>query len=418
MKNFIYILITCLIAVLYSCKEDIVGQYPVEFVAPDTVRNVTFESLPGAVQLTYKLPEDADLLYVKARYNLDNGEQMESAASAFTNTMLLEGFGRGDSLRTVEIVAIDVNKNVSKPVYIKVMPLESPIYDVFETIKSGADFGGIYLKWTNPLKHKIVVVVTTLDNAGKPMVALGGKFYSSVDTAIVNVRGYDTIPRNFYIQVQDRWGNKTEIDTMLNVKPIFEQLIPKTFHARWNGDPLIPYQEYNSAFSVNMVWNNKYGSTSNGDCFSTRSGGGVSNSITYDLNSQANNATGDGWIIPSRIKIFARNTTGYSSTPEYLRVWGSTSPNVTMGNTSGPDAWVLLSPPEGFNITPPSGATGPTATTDDKTYLIETGYDLTFPSGTPAIRYVRFEAVRMWGGANNTTYTYGEINWYGMVIKN
>ncbi len=130
MKKIFLILIVVLSIGLYSCNEDIVGQYPVEFVAPDTVSNVTYESLPGAVRLTYKLPTDKDLMSVKAIYTLDNGSVMETAASAFTNNMLLEGFGRGDSLRTVKIVSVDLNKNISKEVTVKVMPLESPIYDL------------------------------------------------------------------------------------------------------------------------------------------------------------------------------------------------------------------------------------------------------------------------------------------------
>ena len=402
---------------VYSCKEDVVGQYPVEFVAPDSVSKVTYESLPGAVKLTYKLPSDGDLLYVKAVYYLDNGNKMEAAASAFTNTLTIDGYGNGDSLRTVSLVAVDINQNVSLPIVVKVKPLESPIYEVMNSLKADKDFGGIYLKWLNPLKANVIVVVTTDDKAGKPVVALGGKFYSSADTAVVNVRGYDTIPRNFYIQVMDRWGNKTKIDTLKNITPIFEQLIPKGFHAKWNGDALIPYQEYNGSFGIDKVWNNKWGSTSGGDCFSTRAGGGVSNSITYDLNSQANNTTGQGWVIPSRLKLYARYNYGYTATPEYLRVWGSTSPNVSMANTEGPDAWVLLSPPGGFHITPPSGAAGRDATTADKTFIMETGYDLVFGPGVAPIRYVRLEAVSMWGGANNTSFTYGELEWYGMVTK-
>jgi len=413
MKKLIFILISMLALGLYSCKEDFVGQYPVESIPPDSVSSVTYEGLPGAVRLTYKLPTDKDLLYVKATYTLDNGTKMEAAASAFTNQMLIDGFGRGDSVRTVTLVAVDLNQNVSKPIVVKVIPKESPIYEIFKSIVYDADFGGLYVRWKNPLKVPFVLVVTTPDKAGNPIVTLGGKEFSTGYDSTFNVRGYDSIPRSFSLQVMDRWGNKTGISTK-TITPIFEQQINKAYHAKWNGDALIPYQEYNGSFGVQMVWNNKWGSTSGGDCFSTKSGGGVTNSITYDLNSTANNATGKGWIVPSRVHLYARSGYGYSAIPEYLNIYGSTSPTVSMANASGPDAWILLGK---FHITPPSGVTGPNASSAEKTAIENDGVDLTFTAGTPAIRYVRFEAVSMWGGGNNTSFTYGELTWYGKVIN-
>jgi hypothetical protein len=168
-----------------------------------------------------------------------------------------------------------------------------------------------------------------------------------------------------------------------------------------------------------MLWNGKWGSTFGaGECYSTKAGGGVSNSITYDLNNSApSNSTGKGWIIPSRLHLYARPTYGYSATPQYLRVWGSTSPTVSMANASGPDAWVLLSPPGGFLIAPPSGVPGPNASAAEKTAIENDGIDLPFDHISTPIRYVRLEAVSMWSNANNTTFTYAELSWYGKVIN-
>jgi hypothetical protein len=417
MKKNNFILIALFALLSYACSDAYIGQYPVESVAPDSVSAVTFDSLPGAVKIAYKLPSDKDLLYVRATYYLDNGKKMEATASAFTNQMLIDGYGNSDSLRTIILNAVDLNQNVSKAIIVKVKPKKSPIYDIMNSVEAGVDFGGIYLKWKNPLGAKVIVVVNTEDKAGKQLQANGGKIYSQAKDVVSNIRGYDTIPRNFYIQVQDRWGNVTKVDTLKQVKPIFEQLIPKSFHIKWNGDLTIPYNEYNGSYGVQMVWNNKFGSTAAGDCFSTKSGGGVSSSITYDLNSQANNSTGKGWVIPSRVLIHSRNGYGYSALGKYVRVWGSTSPDVSTTNTEGPNAWVLLSPPQGFLITPPSGATNLTATADDKAAIENKGFDLVFAPGTKPIRYVRIEMAEMWGGATNTSFTIAELTWYGKVIN-
>jgi len=418
MKKIVFILSAVLSIGLFSCKEDIVGQYPVEYTSPDTISNISYVSLPGAVRLTYRLPSDMDLMSVVATYSLDNGTKMEAAASAFTNSILLEGFGRGDSLRSVSIVTVDLNKNKSVPVTIQVMPLESPIFDVMRSLKTGVDFGGIYLKWKNPLKSKIIVVVTTPNKAGKPEVTLGGKYYSSSDSSIVNVRGYDTIPRDFYIQVTDRWGNKTKMDTVKQVVPMFEEMIPKVNHRKWNPTD-IPYQEYSSSAGIALIWNDKWGLISNAECYSTASGGNKTNSITYDLNYLANPATGVGNILPSRVHIYGRSVVNadYKMLPKYVRVWGTTSPNVLTTNTAGPDSWILLSPPEGFLIAPPSGASGTAPTAADKTFIVEEGIDLIFDPGKPAIRYVRLECVSKWDNSSPNSFNYAEVSWYGRVIR-
>lgn len=412
-------MISVLAMSLYSCKEDVIGQYPVEFTPPDSVSNVTYESLPGAVQLTYKLPVDKDLMYVKATYTLDDGTKMEAAASAFTNKLLIDGFGKGDSIRTITLVAVDLNQNVSLSKEIKVIPKESPIYDVFNSIKAGADFGGIYMRWKNPLKAKVIVVATTPDAAGNSVVTIGGKFYSSADSAAVNVRGYDTIPRTFNIQVMDRWGNKSPISILKNVKTFYEQEIPKGNFKRWNPTD-IPYEAYaGGIFDIEKTWNGKWGSVIGaGDCFSTASGKNKLSSVTYDLNSLSDVSTGKGLIVPSRIRINARSGAGYGALPKNVRVWGSISPNVLTTNPDGPDAWVLLSPPEGFLIAPLSGTSGLTPTAADKTWIEETGIDLIFGPGKPAIRYVRIESVSKWDPASAiNSFTYAEITWFGKVNK-
>jgi hypothetical protein len=41
---------------------------------PGEVKNVTVDNQPGQVQITYQLPADPDLQYVKAVYKLNSGE--------------------------------------------------------------------------------------------------------------------------------------------------------------------------------------------------------------------------------------------------------------------------------------------------------------------------------------------------------
>jgi uncharacterized protein (TIGR02145 family) len=197
-----------------------------------------------------------------------------------------------------------------------------------------------------------------------------------------------------------------------------EEEISKQSFAKWNGDPKIPYEEYNSSYSISQIWNKKWGALVGSDCYSTRSGGNSTPSISFDLNSKANNITGMGWIIPTRMKIYARTGYGYSTIGKNIRIWGSTSPNVSTTNSSGPDAWVLLSPADGFMLAPPSGQSGLAPTQADKKYIEEDGYELIFNSNAPPIRYIRLETVSKWDvAANINSYTYAEITLWGKQKK-
>lgn len=187
---------------------------------------------------------------------------------------------------------------------------------------------------------------------------------------------------------------------------------------KWNPTD-IPYQEYSGMFGIDKIWNNKWGAAAgSNDCYATRSGGNSTSSITFDLNGYADNSTGKGWVIPTRMKIYARSTYNYTAIGKNIRVWGSTSPTVSTANTTGPDAWVLLSPEEGFLLAPPSGQSGLTPTVLDKKYIEEDGYELFFKADVPPIRYMRLEMVSRW----NTTialssFTIGEVTLWGKEKK-
>ena len=63
------IFLSLIVAIIVSgCKEDYIGQYPVDSTPPPSVSNIRVENFPGFVKLTYDLPEVDDLFYVKAVY--------------------------------------------------------------------------------------------------------------------------------------------------------------------------------------------------------------------------------------------------------------------------------------------------------------------------------------------------------------
>lgn len=148
-----------LILVFTSCsEEDILSPLENNQVPPGTVENVRVENLPGKVRLTYTLPEDKDLLYVVAKYELENGTEVEVKSSYYNNSMLLEGFA-GQSDRNVNLYAVNRSEIESEPVIVTVSPLEAPIFDVFESLEVSPDFGGIKINSRNNTNEDIALLV-------------------------------------------------------------------------------------------------------------------------------------------------------------------------------------------------------------------------------------------------------------------
>lgn len=225
-KLSIRIFMVLLMITFVSCAED-QGPQVLEnnSNAPAEVTNVVIENLPGKAKLNYTLPQDEDLLYVVARYTLENGRQMEVKASYYSNSLLLEGFA-GQSTTEVKIYAVNKSETESKPVTVTVAPLKAPIFDIYDSLVAQADFGGIRIVADNPTKEEIGILVMQKNIQGD-WVPLRTSIYTSVDEIKQSLRGFEPVEQEFAIVVRDKWLNYT--DTLVtNIEPLFEQLMPKS----------------------------------------------------------------------------------------------------------------------------------------------------------------------------------------------
>lgn len=419
-KKIIYVFFAAVLSV--SCQEENeYGQYSVESIAPGMVKDVTYSALPGAVKLKYVLPTDEDLSYVKAVYQLDDKTIREAKASAYTNELLLEGFGKGDSVRQIKVIAVDVNQNESEPFVAEVIPDESPIYETFETLSGEETYGGVKVHWTNPKSFNVIIVVKQENSAGKLEQVNNGKIFAEgtgkQDTR--SITGLDSIKSRFTIHVEDRWGNKTKAYEFF-AKPIFEELIDKTTFRRWNptnalGNDKIVYQAW-WAFDIEKAWDGLHGGNYTSDnCYSTASGN-KENRITFDMVSQ---------VQPTRMKLWTRKGHRYNAIGEYIRVWGSNDPQAlpTFDQTVEPASrrWILLTEEQGtsggFHIYKPSGLPGTQVTSADIQYAEVDGLDIYFKKDVPTVRYICIEMVSMWSKGVTGSFTIGELAFWGKYIK-
>ena len=207
-----------LITVLQSCKEADVK----DTVPPGKVTNVSYIATSGGAILTFKLPNDNDLLYVKAVYTNSLGKEVFKVTSHYSDSIEIDGFN-DETPKEVKIYAVDINNNQSEATTISVTPLKSFIYTVLETLEMKEDLGGVRVKWLNPAAKTVFVTV---------FYSLNGKvtqriLSSNVDSTSIMIRGIDPQLFDFSVVVEDFNGNKTTQREIGKYQPLLEQKIDK-----------------------------------------------------------------------------------------------------------------------------------------------------------------------------------------------
>lgn len=390
----IRLLMLSLIVTFTSCAED-KGPQPLEHNSnpPAEVTNVTIENLPGKVKLTYTLPSDEDLLYVVARYKLENGTPMEVKASYYSNSLLLEGFA-GESTSDVKIYAVNRSETESKPIVVTIAPLKAPIFDIFDSLVAQPDFGGIRITADNPTKEEIGILVMQKNIQGD-WVPLRTSIYTSIDEISKSLRGLEAVPQDFAIVVRDRWLNYT--DTLFTtIEPIYETLMPKSAFV---GLKLANDAKVIGTYPVSNLWNgdvlNYYGSY-----FTDRTIDVGNHLVTFDIGAKTK---------LSRLKIwqFSEPIGGqrlyyYLGAMKKFRIWGSNTLN--NGDLSG---WTLLGE---YEIKKPSGLPYGQENNDDL-LAARDGADYEIGLDKPAVRYLRIECMENWIGGKFMAVS--EVNVYG-----
>lgn len=373
MKKIIILFALCSHFMFFACQEEERGQYPIDSNPPGKIKSFEVENIEGGAVITYVLPDDEDILFVKAIYKLDNGTPMEVISSMYTNNLVVEGIGKSKEL-WVDLIVVDRSRNESVPVVAKIHPLDAPLYSILSSMVIRNDFGGISLNWTNLTGAPVVIEVLTQNDAGETIVA--DKFYTEAKSGKGNIRGYNPVERLFSVLVKDRWGNVT--DTLSNVYlPIFEQQLDKKKFARWNP-PGIPYNAYTTSnWYIENFWNNSI----------TSGFANYSLEFTFDMGQLAK---------LSRFKINQRKETNLCYAhghPKRFELWGSATPNVTEDFST----WKFIG---SFESVKPSRLPLGQVSNEDIDYAHTNGEEWNVSLDAPNIRYIRFTCQETWGQAN------------------
>jgi hypothetical protein len=375
-KNLIIqVLFFVLMSVITSCKEESIGQIPIDDIAPGKVTDIEIKNIPGGAIITYKLPNDEDLLYVKGVYNLRDTVRSEVKSSLYTDTLKIFGFGDTNP-KQVTLYAVDRSQNESEGVNVTVNPLEPPVITIANTLRVVEDFGGIHLYWENENRDEISVVVTREDENMEYVTI--ETFYNSMKEADGAVRGLDTIPGNFAIYVQDRWLNRSEIRHE-TLTPLYETQFDRLLYR-----PIVLPNDEPTAWG--WVLQNIFDGIIGDQGFHTANAQGRwPQSFTIDLGIK-------GRI--SRIKTYQRQGSWIYSHGNHKKfeVWGAE----TLDTSGNWDSWIKLMDCESIK---PSGLPMGQTSGEDVAWAAA-GEEFINSPENPPVRYIRINVTETWSGGD------------------
>ena len=381
--------------IVTGCKEDKIVPFENNTTPPGKVTNISVENQPGAAKLTYTLPNDLDLLYVKAVYTLQSGKQREIKSSYYINSMVLDGFAESKEYE-VKLYAVNRSETESESEIVTVSPLENPIWDVFRSIQILPDFSGVKITAENTSKANVALEIIRKDHKGEwnPFLPY---IYSSSQNIRQTTRGLDTIPETFGVTVRDKFLNYT--DTVYGtVVPFYEELLDKSLFRQYNlpGDAKIQ----TVTGGIPLIWDN------NIDHFAQRM-------LTDMVDQEPQFITIDmGQLAKlSRIKIWnyseymsdGNHQFYYRGQTRHFEIWGSEQPD----QDGSWDSWTKLGTFE--NIKPSGLPYGQTSNEDWDAAIA--GFDYELDTDVSKVRYLRIKNLENWMGT--TWFEILEISVYG-----
>ena len=388
MKKYKITIFTVAICFLFAlgCKKVTINQPNItNTTPPGLITGVKVLNQNGKAQITYTLPADKDLLYVKAVYETSPGKLKEVKASYYTNNLTVDGFG--DSLaHTIKMYSVNSSEIASEAVTVTINPLTPAYITAYRSIQVVITFGGFNITCNNPTAENLAII-PLVDTAGKgQFVQTVGldNIYSNSIVIQSAIRGQPAILRKYGFVVRDRWLNHS--DTMfLQLTPIFEQMLPKSEWStyRLNSDVNFVWP---GVTEVYKIYDNNFNAGWPDILFSVENAS-TPQTATLDLGKAHT-------FSRMRVNPFLELGNVYYARGSMrdFEIWGSNAPNV---NGSTDASWTLLTT---CHVIKPSGAPVGTETTADYNYGHD-GWAYDFPAGLASYRFVRIRNLRNWSGS-------------------
>lgn len=383
-------LILSLFSILIGCSEEKVTNYYKEGGGtPMQITDFEVTPTPGGGIITYDVPDDPNLLYVKAVYEIQPDVFREAKSSVYNDTLKLVGFGDTDT-HDVAIYSVGQNEKASEPVSVSVNPLTPPVKSILDILSLTVTFGGVEVEFKNDSQAD-VAFVTLVDSTGSNWDT-AETFYTAAKEGSFATRGFRSKEYDFGVFVRDRWNNKS--DTLFKtLTPLYEELIPKNKFS----SVVLPNDAPAVSNPVESVWDGELGYSG----YNSNRSQPMPQWITIDLGAK---------YILSRLKLFSfgNEHTYRDGGVKSFEIWGSLDPDPD----GSFDSWELLGSFEAFK---PSGLPPGQFTAEDFNYAAILGDDFTFDSVNSPVRYIRFKTLEDFGGGGLVTIS--ELTFWGQPVN-
>jgi hypothetical protein len=395
MRYKIKLILVPVLLLFLACEEYTHSPITEADVKPSKVENVVITPIPGGFDITYDLPSNNDLLYVKAVYKLTNGEDADVKSSIFKNKIQILGFGDTNE-KSISLYSVNRAELSSDPVVLNASPLTPPVFIIQNTLKITEDFAGAKFVWTNDSNTPISIELLAENEQGE--LAVVNTQYTEQTTGKVSIRGYEPKPTLFAAIIRDRYDNFSDTiyaetpDKLLT--PLKETRLDKSLFVNQNLDN----DTYWSAWGSNFY--NLF--DDDNDSFAHTQGDSPRPDImTIDLGVN---------VQLSRFTVYQRG----SNTPHFAYTHGNPKSYTVYGSKELPsqdgsiDNWILLR--DCMSIKP-SGLPLGQNTNEDMEHFYN-GDEYTFEEQVE-IRYFRIYIHETWDGAGYTDFS--EITFWGNI---
>ena len=404
MKRILYSLFLATILTSACSRVDVIKPMGSK-TAPGqvTIRDVV--NGPGNAILYYNLPDDDNLKYVKAVYEPRPGEETSINASAFTDSLVLDGF-KDEGTYEVKLYSVSFGEAYSEPVRLKVSPLTPPYKAIASALNCVRAFGGVQVTFANPTGAALAVSVQKQSENGSWEEL--DTYYTSEKNVKYSVRGQEPVETRYKVSISDHWGD-TAYSREYVLTPMFEVLCDKSLFKGLKpaGDnwTITMWGGASNNNSLECAFDGSYSRSA--PIFQTKATGKLPVSFTIDLGKE---------YVLSRYKFYPCQ--GFKAGhPRRFQIWVATELNPdasvvlvdALGNQD--PYWTLLGEFESFR---PSGFTVSAtvqARTDDDVLLCKNGEEWEFPVGIQPVRYARIRVLTTWDGVQYIEYP--EIDFFG-----
>ena len=253
---------------LIGCKDD----ENQDSIPPGSLTIENIIPTNGGGIISYVLPEDSDILFVRAEYTNSLGVDVYRVSSSHNNSIEIDGLNQNTPIQ-VRLFVVDENENLAQPVEVEFTPLPSFIFLVQESISITPDLGGVKLEWDN-IAEKTVYVHLHIMNGDDVEIRI---LSSNSASESIFVRGLESVEMTFLTKVEDFDGNITDLEEKATLTPLFEEMIDKSTWSlvsslsvdgnQWEGqttafwDDVVDTAETNSDNSYFIIWRDANGGT-------------------------------------------------------------------------------------------------------------------------------------------------------------